>query len=98
MDTYKPPCNDMKIVSSVLQQPHGYTDTYLYVEFLYMEETYQEIENRREFTIASFFSDTGGYVGMILGYSLLQTLTEIGKFWDRLRARQCFRSDVAVVA
>ena len=61
-----------------------------------MDENYQEIVNKRDFTISSFFSDTGGFVGMILGYSILQIPSELAKLWGWCRARNCFEGDVVL--
>ena len=63
----------MKVVTSLQRQPYGYSgDSYMYVEFVYMDEHYQEIVNQRDFTLSGFWSSTGGFVGMFLGYSLIQ--------------------------
>ena len=86
LNTYKQPCNEMRIVTSLQRQTY-WQDSLLYLEFMYMDENYQEIVNHRDFTISSFFSNTGGFVGMILGYSLLQAPDEIGRMWDWFRAR-----------
>ena len=96
LNTYKPPCNDMRIVTSLQRQTYFY-DSYMYVEFKYMDENYQEIINHRDFTVSSFFSNTGGFVGMILGYSLLQAPDEIGRMWDWLRSRKMSGGDIAIV-
>ena len=37
-----------------------------------MDDSYQEIENVQDFNFESFFSSLGGFVGIFLGYSLLQ--------------------------
>ena len=42
------------------------------VEFLYKGYQYQEVENLREFGFEAFWSGVGGFVGIFLGYSLLQ--------------------------
>ena len=79
---YKQPCDEMKVVTSLQRQPYGYSgDAYLYVEFFYMDENYQEIVNQRDFTLAGFWSSTGGFVGMILGYSLMQVPDVISRIW-----------------
>ena len=96
LDTYNPPCNDMRIVSSLQRQTYFY-EPLLYLEFMYMDENYQEIINHRDFTVSSFFSNTGGFVGMILGYSLLQAPDEIGRMWNWLRARKMSGVDIAIV-
>ena len=42
------------------------------INFIYTERFYQEIENVQDFTFESFWSGVGGFVGIFLGYSLLQ--------------------------
>lgn len=42
------------------------------IKVSYMESTYQETENVQDFTFESFFSSLGGFVGIFLGYSMLQ--------------------------
>ena len=80
---YKQPCDEMKVVTSLQRQPYGYAgDSYMFIEFFYMDENYQEIVNQRDFTLAGFWSSTGGFVGMILGYSLMQVPDVIGRIWE----------------
>ena len=42
------------------------------IQIKYAESTYQEIENVREFSFETFFAGIGGFVGIFLGYSMLQ--------------------------
>ena len=44
----------------------------LIINVKYPKSTYHEILNRREITFDSFWSSTGGFVGMFLGYSVMQ--------------------------
>lgn len=44
----------------------------LTINVKYPKSTYHEILNRREITFDSFWSSTGGFVGMFLGYSVMQ--------------------------
>ena len=87
--TYKQPCDEMKVVTSLQRQPYGYSgEAYMYVEFFYMDENYQEIVNQRDFTLAGFWSSTGGFVGMILGYSLMQLPDVVGRIWEWFYGRK----------
>ena len=38
----------------------------------YLDNKYQEIVNEREFSFETFWSSVGGFVGIFMGYSLLQ--------------------------
>ena len=80
---YKQPCDEMKVVANLQRQPYGYSgDKYMYVEFFYMDKNYQEIVNQRDFTLAGFWSNIGGFVGMILGYSLMHVPELIISIWQ----------------
>ena len=52
------------------------TRTFEY-HFKYMEKTYQEIVNERDFGIDSLWSTVGGFVGIFVGTSLSQIPTLI---------------------
>ena len=45
---------------------------HLTIKISYVESTYQETENVKEFPFESFFSSLGGFIGIFLGYSMLQ--------------------------
>ena len=47
------------------------------IYFRYIEDDFEEIENHREFTLDCLYGNMGGYIGMILGYSLIQTADAI---------------------
>ena len=42
------------------------------IEFVYTEEQYQEIENVKDVSFETFWSGIGGFVGIFLGYSMMQ--------------------------
>ena len=42
------------------------------IKISHMEYTYQETENVQDFSFESFFSSLGGFIGIFLGYSMLQ--------------------------
>ena len=88
LNGYKPPCDDMKIITSIQRQPYGWSNEYFFLEFLYMDENYQEIVNHRDFTLASFTSQTGGFVGMFLGFSLLQVSDAVERLWEWYQHRK----------
>ena len=54
----------------------------------YLENNYQETENVQDFTFESCFSSLGGFIGIFLGYSMLQipeTLSVIPSCAKRLK-------------
>ena len=69
------PCDKMSISSSIEK---GNTEAkfigrLLVLRFSYLNEEYQEIVNSKDFGLQSFWSNIGGFIGIFLGYSLLQT-------------------------
>ena len=54
---------------------------HLVLDFVYMEDFYQEIINVRDFGFESFWSGIGGFVGIFLGYSLLQIPDLLHSLW-----------------
>ena len=79
MSLYDQPCNYMKVSVGALQQPYYFY--YILMELAYMDESYQEFINAREFGLESFWAGVGGFVGMFLGYSFLQIPDTLGKVW-----------------
>ena len=79
MSLYDQPCNYMKVSVGALQQPY-YLD-YILMELAYMDESYQEFINAREFGLESFWAGVGGFVGMFLGYSFLQIPETLSQLW-----------------
>ena len=68
--SYEPPCDYMKVSVGIIQQP--YYSYWMLIKLIYMDENYQEIVNTQDFGFESFWSGVGGFVGIFLGYSLLQ--------------------------
>ena len=65
---YNPPCNDMSLITSAdiaSVSNHG-------MILWYLSERYEETINRRDFRLEMLWSSIGGFVGIFLGYSLLQ--------------------------
>ena len=58
--------------------------------FLYGDSVYEEIQNTRSFDLESFVSGVGGFIGIFLGYSILQLPELIGLFTSLMRN---FRQD-----
>ena len=79
-DSYKQPCHYMKVTTGVLQKKLAFGH-HLVLDFVYMDDFYQEIVNVRDFGFESFWSGVGGFVGIFLGYSLLQIPDLLEKLW-----------------
>ena len=71
LESYDPPCVSMNALVLPFQQelPAG-SDTE--IQFVYAARSYQEIRNQEEFGFESFWSSVGGFIGIFMGYSLLQ--------------------------
>ena len=82
-DSYWQPCNYMTILTGLLQTnaESTYKSMFLVLEFVYRDEFYQEIVNLKEFGFESFWSGVGGFVGIFLGYSLLQIPDLVQGLW-----------------
>ena len=69
--SYDAPCVEMTILSKFDKEEENiWKDPSMKCQ--YTQATYQEIENARNFNFESFLSGVGGFVGIFMGYSLLQ--------------------------
>ena len=66
------PCDVMRIPVDTQRTGISLQPSMLYLSVLYLTTEYQEIINVRDFDLNSMFAGIGGFVGMFLGYSLLQ--------------------------
>ena len=66
--TYTHPCAHMTIVSTVQQLAHEQ----LKIRIVFPDETYEEIQNVKDFSFESLWGSVGGFVGIFLGYNLMQ--------------------------
>ena len=55
------------------------------VMFLYGDSVYEEIQNTKSFDLESFVSGVGGFIGIFLGYSILQLPELLGLLTSLLR-------------
>ena len=80
VSNHYPPCNDMQISVNVDQKRRsGYW--LLAIQLIYKDSKYQEIVNEREFSFETFWSSVGGFVGIFMGYSLLQIPDLVEMVW-----------------
>ena len=95
MSSYDPPCVEMKIPVDVNQQLIKFLKMSeslnyggkLKLNISYTTEDFQEIVNVKAFDVETLWSSVGGFIGIFLGYSLLQ-IPEIfdavwSTSWDR---------------
>ena len=68
---YEPPCEEMVSLPIITREMDQSEQEFL-IKVTYPVSFYQEIKNVREFTLETFWSTAGGYLGIFLGYSLLQ--------------------------
>ena len=67
---YEPPCLDMYNAVTYYFQPMLRNDPMM--KLVYKDKFYQEIQYVKDFNFESFWSGIGGFLGMILGYSMMQ--------------------------
>ena len=69
--SYDSPCLEMSISTDVeMKKMHEKNDAT--VKFIYVDSQYQEISNDINFGLESFVSGVGGFIGIFVGYSMLQ--------------------------
>ena len=79
MASYEQPCDYMKVSVGVTQKIALGSD--IIMQLVYMDENYQEFVNLRDFGFESFWAGVGGFVGIFLGYSLLQVPEALDNLW-----------------
>ena len=89
------PCDEMLVVTNIVKESgriskDAYLDqntkkkvTYLDMAFVVGSEMFQEIDNLRAFGLESCWSGIGGFVGMFVGYSILQLPEFLACIWER---------------
>ena len=71
LKSYYSPCTKMEILSKY-DQVRSQINEDPQISFLYEEADYEELKNAKSFDFTSFVSGVGGFIGIFLGYSLLQ--------------------------
>ena len=70
------PCVDMfnSVVSKVQTDHKDFEncETCIYFEIAYLEKYYEEIKEIKDFEFQDFISNIGGFIGIFLGYSMMQ--------------------------
>ena len=73
LKSYRPPCVDMEVLTtSSSNLPLEDSKNHIDIKLTYTKQLYQEIVNQRDFSFESFWSSVGGFIGIFLGYSILQ--------------------------
>lgn len=73
MNSYQQPCIDLMTPINVQETHRGFhSSAHLSLTIPYATETFQEIQNVKDFSFETMFSSAGGFVGIFVGYSLLQ--------------------------
>ena len=70
MNTH-PPCTRMRILTSIKFLDY-YKKNKTRIDFRYLTREFEEIRNVRDFDLETMIGNIGGYVGMIMGISILQ--------------------------
>ena len=69
--SYTMPCVQMEVFSTYDREKINEWDNPR-VMFMYEDREYEEIQNDEDFGLESFVSGVGGFIGIFLGYSILQ--------------------------
>ena len=81
---FTPPCEEMLVVTNIMKErgrrrKEKYMDkntkkfvSYLDLQFIQGSEMFQQIDNVQDFGVESCWSAIGGFVGIFVGYSLMQ--------------------------
>ena len=87
---YDPPCVELLVPVNVeieKREKLWGTPNTLRINVHYSSEIYQEIKNLRDFTEEAMWSSIGGFIGMFLGYSLLQIPDILILAWVSYRSK-----------
>ena len=82
--SYDGPCIEMSVTNKFDKEEENKWEEPL-IKVVYTKSTYQNIENTRSFGFESFLSGVGGFIGIFLGYSILQIPELLGSVLARLR-------------
>ena len=88
--SYTQPCVQMEIFSKFDTQEENPSDNPR-IMFMYEPKDYEEIQNTEDFDLESFVSGVGGFIGIFLGYSILQLpelLGSLTSLMSKLRPRK----------
>ena len=84
-DEFQTPCTDM--FNSVVWNSLPLRKKFRYIEINYVDRYFEEIKQIEDFGVQDFISNLGGFIGIFLGYSMMQIPELLGKFTNTLR---CF--------
>ena len=87
------PCAEM-LIPLVVQKNQKNEQSRFHISIDYSTTDYQEIMQLRDFDLISMFSGIGGFVGMFLGYSLLQ-VTELFEMANLKKFSTTFLSPIS---
>ena len=71
-DKNEKPCEEMTIQTRDMADGKVKPSKDIIISFLYTDRFYETVEYERSFGFESFWSGVGGFVGIFLGYSMMQ--------------------------
>ena len=71
LTSYIAPCVQMEVVTKYDREEQNEGENPR-IMFRYEDKEYEEIQNTKSFDLESFVSGVGGFIGIFLGYSILQ--------------------------
>ena len=76
--TYLPPCNEMRSAITTNHQKRRVMS----FTIKYLDRSYEEIINEREFGLESLWSTVGGFIGIFIGTSLVEVPSLVITAWN----------------
>ena len=68
-------------------------DPHIIISVVFVDVKFREIMSIRAFDIQSLFGNIGGYVGIFIGYALLQVPEQLVKFLRRIKKKDSTKTD-----
>ena len=71
-NAHRPPCHEMHISSTHVQYKSSAKKGEFQIKISFMSDQYEDINNVRGYELTSLLAEIGGYIGVFLGFSILQ--------------------------
>ena len=76
---------DIQIGSWNYKREHNEDDEWFMIEFLILTNKFKEIKQIRKYSVQSLVGNLGGYIGLCLGYALLNLPAVIMGIWKQMK-------------
>ena len=94
VEPFTPPCKQvLKIDSNYVEQPDTILNKHeVELAVNYRSPTHKEIKQIRAYTVMTLFGNVGGFIGILLGYALIQIpmlLRTLFESWNERKSLRC---------